>query len=142
MSQNVCLDAGVVSILFSKSLNKKANELMEKLKNKEIKAFVLKPILIESYFHLCKLKGSDFAKFMTKSFINKPYIHLIDITENLIYSAGKIKCQNRKILSYNDAIAISFCLNNKMAFHTTEKNLKKKENTTLQKLIIELYNFD
>jgi hypothetical protein len=66
---------------------------------------------------------------------------LVNIKDDLIFSAGKLKCQNRKTLSYNDCLSIGFCLNNQAEFHTTEKNLKNIPNNTLKRLKTEIYKF-
>ena len=114
---------------------------MNSILKKNVKAYILKPILIEAYYHLCKLQGIEIAKISIGSFIKKYPIELIGITNDLIFSAGKLKCQNRKKLSYNDALTIAFCLNNQVEFHTTEKRLKKVPNNTLKRLKIKKYRF-
>ncbi len=139
--KGICLDAGVMGIHFTKDSTKKVISLMNSILKDNIKAFVLKPILVETYYHLCKIKGVEIAKISLSSFIRKYPIELVDITQDLIFSAGKLKCQNRKTLSYNDAITIAFCLNNRIEFHTTEKNLKKIPNNTLNRLKIKKYRF-
>ena len=137
----VCLDAGLLGIFFSKEISSEAKELLKNISQSKTVAYILKPILIESYYHLCKIRGSNYAESIIKSFLIKYPLRIESISENLIYSAGKIKCQNRKILSYNDSLAISFCLNNNITFYTTEKNLKDKSNTTLSKLRIKTFQF-
>lgn len=137
----ICIDAGVLSIHFSNDSTQEVNNIMDLILRNEIQAFILRPILIESYYHLCKLKGIEIAKITITSFIRKYPVKLINITDDLIYSAGKLKCQNNKTLSYNDCISIAFCLNNKVEFHTTEKNLKNISNSTLRRLKIKKYNF-
>ena len=141
MMQKICLDAGVLSIHFSNDSTQEVNNIMDLILRKKIQAFILRPILIESYYHLCKLKGIEIAKITITSFIRKYPVKLMNITDDLIYSAGKLKCQNKKTLSYNDCISIAFCLNNKVEFHTTEKNLKDISNNTLRRLEIKKYNF-
>ncbi|MHA1719474.1 MAG: PIN domain-containing protein, partial [Promethearchaeota archaeon] len=137
--KKVCLDAGILAIFFSKDISSEANDLLKSILQLETHAYILKPILIESYYHLCKVKGAYHAESTIKSFLFKYPIKIEPISEDLIYSAGKIKCQNRKILSYNDSLAISYCLNNNITFYTTEKNLKDKSNTTLSKLRIKTF---
>ncbi|MEJ2276936.1 MAG: PIN domain-containing protein [Candidatus Lokiarchaeota archaeon] len=134
--QKVCLDAGVLGIHLSRDTTKEVNDLMNAILKKEIQAYLVKSILIESYYHLCKLKGIEIAKIVITSFLKTYPVELISIGEDLIFSAGKLKCQNRKILSYNDCLCIAFCLNNKVEFHTTEENLKNIPDNTLIK-----YNF-
>ena len=139
--KGVCLDAGVLAIFFSKEISFEATELLKSILQLKTVAFVLKPILIESYYHLCKVRGSDHAESTIKSFLIKYPIRIEPISENMIYSAGKIKCQNRKMLSYNDSLVIAFCLNKNITFYTTEKNLKDKTNTTLKRLRIKTFKF-
>ncbi|MGV9199617.1 MAG: PIN domain-containing protein [Promethearchaeia archaeon] len=141
MSPKICLDAGVLDIHFSKNCTQKVKKLMDSILRKDIQAYILRSILIESYYHLCKLKGNEIAQITITSFLNKYPINLVHISNDLIYSAGKLKCQNRKTLSYNDCLSIAFCLNKKVAFHTTEKNLEHVPNTTLKRLKIEKYRF-
>ena len=120
---------------------RKSNELLKNIFQLKTVAYILKPILIESYYHLCKVRGSDHAEFTIKSFLTKYPIKIEQISENLIYSAGKIKCQNRKMLSYNDSLVIAFCLNKNITLYTTEKNLKDKSNTTLKRLRVKTFQF-
>jgi len=136
-----CIDSGVLGIYFSDDPTQKVRELMHSFLTEEIKAYILRPILIESYYHICKLKGIEIAQITIASFIQKYPINLVNITEDLIFSAGKLKCQNRKTLSYNDCLTIGFCLNNKVEFHTTKKNLKKIPNNTLKRLQTVQYKF-
>ena len=135
----VCIDAGVLSIYFSDSPTEKVKKLMGAILAEEIMAYILRPILIENYFHICKLNGIDVAQIKIASFIIKYPVKLIKPTDVLIFSAGKLKCQNRKTLSYNDCLSIAFCLNNNVEFHITEKNLKKIPNNTLKRLKTEKY---
>ena len=139
--RRICLDAGVLSIHFSQESTQKVINIMNSILKNNVKAYILKPILIEAYYHLCKLQGIEIAKISIGSFIKKYPIELIGITNDLIFSAGKLKCQNRKKLSYNDALTIAFCLNNQVEFHTTEKRLKKVPNNTLKRLKIKKYRF-
>jgi len=141
LTTEICLDAGILAIFFSKDITSEAKGLLKNIFNTKIVAYILKPILIECYYHLCKIKGSEFAEFAIKSFLTKYPVKIEPIDENLIYSAGKIKCQNRKILSYNDSLVIAFCLNNNITFYTTEKNLKDKENSALKRLRIKTFQF-
>ncbi|TFF90018.1 MAG: hypothetical protein EU548_05145 [Promethearchaeota archaeon] len=114
---------------------------MDSVLTEEIKAYILRPILIEIYYYICKLKGIDIAQITIASFIQKYPLTLVNITDDLIFSAGKLKCQNRKTLSYNDCLTIGFCLNNNVEFHTTEKSLKNISNNTLKRLKIVQYKF-
>ncbi len=136
-----CIDAGVLGIHFSDDPTQEVKELMDSVLTEKIIAYILRPILIEAYFHICKLKGVEVAQITIASFIQKYPVELVNITDDLIFSAGKLKCQNRKTLSYNDCLTIAFCLNNKAEFHTIEKNLKKIPNNTLRRLKTVTYKF-
>ena len=102
---------------------------------------ILKPVLIETFKHLCHLHGIEFAKITILSFINQYPIHLIEFDIALIIKAGTLKCQNPKTLSYIDCMSIAYTLNSKITFHTTEKTLKKIPSTTLKRLKVVEYRF-
>ena len=139
--QQICLDTGVLSILLSKNPTEKIQKLWKSAQSNEIECHILSPILVETYWHICKLKGTEIAKIALTSFIRKfPHV-LVDLNENIILMAGLLKCQHRTTLSYNDCISIAYCLNTKMLFHTTEKTLKKIKHNTLEKLKIVKYSF-
>lgn len=98
---------------------------MDDIKKNPENTYIAKEILIESYKHLCVLKGNDFANSVLQSFYNTFNVKLIDLTKELIFKAGKLKCQYRKKLSYNDCIAIAISIQKKAIFHTTEKSMLK-----------------
>ena len=124
MSSN-CLDAGVLSLYFMKNTPKEVILLMDDIKQDPEKTYIAKEILIEAYKHLCVLKGNDFANSMLNSFYRTFNVNLIDLTHNLIAMAGKLKCQHRTKLSYNDCIAIAISLEKGAILHTTERELPK-----------------
>jgi len=120
-----CLDAGVLSLFFMKNSPKEINLLMERIKKKPNNTYIAKEILIEVYKHLCLLKGYSYANSVLLSFYRDYSVNLMDLTHQLIAKAGKLKCQHRKKLSYNDCIAIAISLQEEAIFHTTEKELPK-----------------
>ena len=139
--QRICLDTGVLSLLLSKDPTEKIRKLRKRTENNEVECHILSPILVETYWHLCKLKGIEIAKIALTSFTRKfPHV-LVDLDENIILKAGMLKCQHGTTLSYNDCISIGYCLNNKMQFHTTEKTIQKIKHNTLEKIKIVKYNF-
>jgi predicted nucleic acid-binding protein len=140
--QKACLDAGILSIFFSKDCTSEVEALMENILAKKIEAFIVKPILSEVFFHLCQLRGKEEANQKILSFIKKYTPFLVDMNESLIIETGLLKCQHHTTLSYNDCMSIGYCLNEKIAFHTTEKLLKKIPHNTLQKLKVISYHFD
>ena len=96
---------------------------MENVKKDSENTFIAKEIMIEVYKHLCVLKGTSYAESILQSFFRTYNVKLIDLTHELIIKAGKLKCQHRTKLSYNDCIAIAISLQKGAIFHTTEKNL-------------------
>jgi predicted nucleic acid-binding protein len=119
----LCLDTGIITQLYSKNPPKQIKNLMKKVKNKEIIAYVVYPILVEVYYQICRLSGQDAAEARVASFLHNYPVRLVNLNKSLIFKAGKMKCQHSNILSYIDCLAIAFSLNKKITLHTTEKNL-------------------
>ncbi len=139
--ERICLDTGVLSILLSENPTKKIQKLQKSAHAKKVECHILSPMLVETYWQICKLKGIEIAKIAITSFVRKfPHV-LVDLDENIILKAGMVKCQHRTTLSYNDCISIAYCLNTKMEFHTTEKTIQKIKHNTLEKLKIVQYDF-
>ncbi len=109
---------------------------MSHIENGMIEGYTLYPILVESIFHICKLEGRDAATEKISNFLNDYPIKVVSLDQGLCIKAGLLRCQHRK-LSYNDCIAVSFCLNKRMTFHTTEKRLKD----LIPKLSVKTYLF-
>ncbi len=139
--QKICVDAGVLSIYFSDDTSKKVMDLIQKIKQGEYKCFLLGPVLIEVYWNICKFSGIESARILLSNFLRDIPHEIVPANESLIYTAGKIKCQHRTTLSYNDCMSIAFCLKNNITFHTHEKNLKKIPYNTLERLKIARYSF-
>jgi len=135
------LDAGIVALFLAKDCPLKIKELMEKIKSGSVEGHVLAPVLIESFFQICKLDGIDDAKVAINSFLKQYPLHVGTQDTSLVISAGVLKCQHRTSLSYIDCMSIAYCLNNKFTFHTTEKKLQKIPGNTLQKMKIVKYKF-
>ena len=139
--ERICLDTGVLSILLSGNPTEKIQKLQKSAYSKKVECHILSPMLVETNWQLCKLKGIEIAKIAITSFVRKfPHV-LVDLSENIILKAGMVKCQHRTTLSYNDCISIAYCLNTKMEFHTTEKTIQKIKHNTLEKLKIVQYDF-
>ncbi len=125
MKSRVCLDTGIITQTCSKKVPESVSFLMKDIFEKKIDAYVLAPIISEAYFHICNIKGTEAAENLITSFFKTYPIKIITLDQALVYKAGELKCQHRNILSYNDCFSIAYALNNKMTFHTTEKELKK-----------------
>jgi len=125
MKNKICLDAGIITQTCSKNIPNSISLLMTEVKQGNIEAYILSPILIEAFFHICRLKGKEFAEKTIASFLHTYPIKLVNLNQTLIYKAGTLKCQYYKKLSYNDCSTIAYALNKKLTFHTTEKDLKE-----------------
>jgi len=125
MGKTICLDTGMITLLYSKDTPQSIMQLFKNIKEEKIEAHVLSPLIAESFFHICKLSGKVAAETILATFLNTFPIKLVNLNQSLIIKAGLLKCQYTKILSYNDCFAIAYALNKKLTFHTTEKNIGK-----------------
>ncbi|MCK5344786.1 MAG: hypothetical protein KAR20_15340, partial [Candidatus Heimdallarchaeota archaeon] len=64
-----------------------------------------------------------YAESVLQSFYKTYSVHFVNLTPELIVKAGKLKCQHRAKLSYNDCITIAISLQVGALFHTTEKDM-------------------
>lgn len=137
MKSAACLDTGIVTQFYSKNPPKEIVNVINRIKNKELKASLLYPVLVEIYFHICKLLGKDAAETRVASFLNNYPVQVINMNFSLIFKAGELKCRYAHILSYNDCLLIAYALNTKIPVYTTEKDLKK----TIPNLKVKEYTF-
>jgi predicted nucleic acid-binding protein len=122
----ICLDAGILGIYFSPNCTSKVTALIDRIKAGTDEAHMLKPVLSEAFFNICKVKGKDKANQSITSFTRSVPIIQVDLDESLILFTGLLKCQHRDTLSYIDCMVLAYCINNKLVFHTTEKTLKQR----------------
>ena len=139
--KEICLDTGVLGIYLSINPGKKIQTLMHNIRKGLTEAFILKPVLIEVFYHLCKIECKEIASIKITNLKNQIPFNIVDLDDSLILKAGILKCQHRTSLSYIDCMSIAFCLNTNTTFHTTEKLIKKIPNNTLNQLKIEKYSF-
>lgn len=137
MGKRACLDTGVIILLYSKDCPDPIDLLFKQIKLRKIEAHVVFPILSEVYYHICKENGKQAAEVRVASFLNKYPVKVVNLNQSLVLKAGDLKCSYSKVLSYNDCFAISYALNKKFTFHTTEKSLKK----ILPTLKLKTYDF-
>ncbi len=137
----ICVDTGVLSIYFSQDVTLEITNLINKIKQHQVIAYVLKPVLIEVFWHLCRVHGVDTAKTLLVSFLNQVPVEPVELDLPVILKAGTVKCQNQTNLSYIDCMCIAYSLNMKIEFHTTEKTLKKIPNLLKQRLKVVEYKF-
>ncbi len=137
--KKVCIDTGVFDIYFSTHRTGQVKALMDDVKNGNVLAYVVKPVLSEIYFHLCRLSGASEAAIQLANLLDSYPIDLIDTNRELLFSAGKLRCQHASTLSYIDCISITFCLSSGASFHTTEKVIKQIPQNTLARLRVVKY---
>ncbi len=137
MKGKVCLDTGIITLLYSKIPPKKILQLMNSVKTGKIEAYALSSIIVEAFYHICKLKGKANAETTIATFLNTYPVKIVNLNQSLIFKAGLLKCQYPAELSYNDCYTIALSLNKKMIFHTTEKRLRE----ILPNLKLETYVF-
>jgi predicted nucleic acid-binding protein len=87
-----------------------------------IEAIVPEVVLVEAFKQLCVGLGKDFAVQFVNSFFVEVAARCTTISKETIIEAGKLKCQHRGVLSYNDAILIATAILEKAVVHTTEKD--------------------
>ncbi len=137
MKTKVCLDTGIVTLYYLEDTPKEIQALMGAIIKGDFIAYMPNDLLIETYYHLCVGKGTEFADACLRSFHVKTSVELISLTDALIARAGALKCQYRKELSYHDCIVIALSLQEKALLCTTEKELPKIKNLSVKK-----YRFD
>ena len=125
MGKQICVDTGLVSLLYSKDCPREVDLLFKRVKQNKVEAHIVSPILSEVFYHICKKMGKQAAAVRVASFLNRHPIKVIPLNQSLILKAGELKCKHAQQLSYNDCFAISYALNKKLTFHTTEKELNK-----------------
>ena len=141
--QKVCFDAGIFGIYFGEEVpdKKKILQIFKGTLSNKYEIHVLKSVLSEVFYHLCLQKGIDYARSKILSMKEIYPIVQISLNDDLITKTGQLKCQNRKNLSYIDCMSISYCLINKIQFHTTEKKIKQIPHPLLDKLRIVEYRW-
>jgi len=125
MKKQICLDTGIITLLYSKGKPSQIITLFNQIRKDELDAHIVSPIITEAFFQICKLRGKADAEITIATFLNTYPIKLINLNQSLIIKAGLLKCQHYNELSYNDCFTVAYALNKKLTFHTTEKNLGK-----------------
>lgn len=137
MKKKACIDTGIITQLYSKEPPNSILHFMNSIKAGKIEAYVLSPIIVKAFYHICKLKGKVNAETTIATFLKTYPIKIVNLNQSLIFKAGILKCQHRAELSYNDCYAIALSLNKIITFHTTEKSLRK----ILPTLKLKIYDF-
>ncbi|MHA2247728.1 MAG: PIN domain-containing protein [Candidatus Hodarchaeales archaeon] len=133
MTSRICLDTGPITLHFTKDEPKEISILMNDIKQQKTEAYVILPILVEVFKHLCIAKGKLFAESSISSLQKNYPLILVSLSNDIILKAGGLKCQYRRILSYFDCLVIAYALNERLVLHTTEKDLPSIQNLRVKK---------
>ena len=125
MRLRICLDTGPLHLHFLKDRQLKVNTLFNGIKNHLFDAMVPEPVLVEVFKHLCISGGKEYACDSINSLYFDGTIQVVPSDRLLVIAAGKLKCQHRNVLSYNDANLIALALRERAIVHTTEKEWPK-----------------
>jgi predicted nucleic acid-binding protein len=126
MIPRICLDAGMITQYYARDCPAGISAVFDEIKKGKMKAFVPMVILIEAFYHMCKLKGKDVAEANMNNFMEIVPVEVVQVEKDIMFKAGALKCQLRRVLSYNDCIVIALALNQRLTLHTTEKEFKAK----------------
>jgi predicted nucleic acid-binding protein len=133
MTLRICLDTGPITLHFTKDEPKEISILMNDIKHQKTEAYVISPILVEVFKHLCIAKGKLFAESSISALQKNYPLIFVSLTNDIILKAGGLKCQYRRILSYFDCLVIAYALNERLVLHTTEKELPSIQNLRVKK---------
>ncbi|MFW9856930.1 MAG: PIN domain-containing protein [Candidatus Thorarchaeota archaeon] len=128
MPGRICLDTGPITLHFTKDEPKEITSLMNDIKQQKTEAYVIFPILVEVFKHLCIANGKSFAESSVSAFQKNYPVIFVSLSNDIILKAGGLKCQYRRILSYFDCLVIAYVLNESLVLHTTEKDLPSIQN--------------
>ncbi|MBN2153547.1 MAG: PIN domain-containing protein [Candidatus Lokiarchaeota archaeon] len=137
--KKICLDAGVLDLYLSETRTKQVKMLFDDVKNRTAHAHVVNPVLSEVFFHQCTTRGAKEAAIQLRNVLDNYPIELVELDVDLLFSAGKLRCQHASTLSYIDCMSIAYCLHSGAEFHTTEKTIKQIPHNTLARLRVVRY---
>jgi predicted nucleic acid-binding protein len=125
MRRRICLDAEPLQLHYLKDPPRKVEDLFRDIKDESVDAVVPEVILVEVFKHLCVSGGKEYASDTINSIYLDGKMHIVSLDRLLVILAGKLKCQYRNVLSYNDSILIALALKERATVHTTEKEWPK-----------------
>nr|MDO8088271.1 PIN domain-containing protein [Candidatus Sigynarchaeum springense] len=123
MQRRACLDAGTIHQHYIQDPPPKVENLFVDIENGKIHAIVPEQILVEVFKQLCVVRGKGYALKVINDIYANEYLEIRSLSKDLVAEAGRLKCQYRDIVSYNDAILIALAVQESAMLHTTEKNL-------------------
>jgi predicted nucleic acid-binding protein len=65
----ICLDAGVIALFFEKKPSEQIQRLKNEIQNEKTQIYLLKPVLCEVFYHLCRINGKEAAKVQIIAFL-------------------------------------------------------------------------
>ena len=71
MVKEILLDTGVITLYFLKDTPEKIQQLFDQIKNRQVIASTISPILTETYKHLTMKKGKSFAQNSINSLLER-----------------------------------------------------------------------
>lgn len=125
MRQLAFLDAGTIHQHFLRDPPVKIEELFKAIERGDIHAIVPEQVLVEVYKQICVESGKEQASVVVNTIYSGGNIEVRPISKDIVIDAGKLKCQHRDVISYNDAIIMAMTIKEKATMHTTEKQLPK-----------------
>ncbi len=123
MQQRACLDAGTIHQHYIQDPPSKVESLFVDIENGKTRAIVPEQILVEVFKQLCVVRGKGYALKVINDIYANGNLEVRSLSKDLVAESGRLKCQHRDTLSYNDSILIALALEENATLHTTEKNL-------------------
>jgi predicted nucleic acid-binding protein len=139
--KKACIDAGVLGLFLSENCTRQVEMLMDAVENRAILACIVNPVISEVFFHQCTTRGAVEATVQLKNLLDDYPIEIVELNQELLFSAGKLRCQHASTLSYIDCMSIAYCLHAGAAFHTTEKTIKQIPHNTPARLHVVKYSW-
>jgi len=133
LNKPICLDTGLITLNYAKEIPESVFSLFNEIKLGYTPVFLTEIVLVEAYTKITQSFGKEFAQAAINNFIAKIPFTPIIIDLELIKRAGNLKMMYIRKLSYTDCISIAFCIQNKIKFHTTEKELPILSNLIVKK---------
>jgi predicted nucleic acid-binding protein len=125
MRQRAFLDAGTIHQHFIQDPPEKVEQLFKAIERGEIDAAVPEQVLVEVFKQICVESGKEQASLVINTIYAGDAITIKPVSKDIVVEAGRLKCQYRDVLSYNDAVLIAMAIKEKATVHTTEKNLPR-----------------
>ena len=100
MKKKACIDTGIITQLYSKEPPNSILHFMNSIKAGKIEAYVLSPIIVEAFYHICKLKGKVNAETTIATFLKTYPIKIVNLNQSLIFKAGILKFKHPPLVDW------------------------------------------